>query len=360
MKKILPFLHLLIFIPFLTSGATIMNDHLLVDVDENSGRFYCAAVKGKRNDLLFYDTPPSSYTVVYIDSDAVIFGSERGTFLKRALTVGRSIITLWENELVAVEQNLRFISRTESGVEDGVLIEYRVENKTSTKLEVGLRILFDTCLGESGKCHFQLPGGGELCTETELHKSDLPAVWFSRDNSSNCLMGTLRTEAMSTPDRVVFANYRALRENLFRYTVKKRRSFDYPPFSLNDSAVALYFDAQELGTGESRTYRTILSLCGDGGFSLEEKKPVKEALPQGKVGVQTPPEYQKQSGLSETELAAVRAVSTELEKLLGSLKELDGILERLNSILVTEKKELTSEEAARLRNQLDELTSPAK
>jgi hypothetical protein len=358
MKKILTFVQFLFFLPFLAHGATIMNDHLLVDVDEDSGRFYCAAVKGKRNDLLFYDTPPSSYTVVYIDSDAMIFGSDRGTFIQRALTVGKSIITLWENELVAVQQNIRFISRKGSGVEDGVLIEYRVENKTPTGLDVGLRILFDTCLGESGKCHFQLPGKTELCTETELRKSELPEVWFSRDESSICLMGTLRTEAMSAPDKVIFANYRALRESLFRYTVKKRRSFDYPPYSLNDSAVALYFDSRELGAGESRTYRTIISLCGEGGFSLsEEKKPVEEELPQGDGGVQTAPDRQEQADLSEPELSAARS---ELEKLLGSVKELDGILERLNSILEMENKELTSEEAAGLRNTLDELSSPVK
>jgi len=358
MHRVFILFFLLIIFPPLLQAATIVNDYLLADVDEESGRFFLAAVKGKKNDLLFYDRPPSSYTVIFIDGDAIVFGSEGGTFTRRAINIGKSIVVIWETEKLSIEQNVRFIGRKKTSVEDGVLISYRIDNKTDKALKVGLRILFDTNLGETGNCHFHLPDSSEVCAEKELTGVDLPSFWISGSDPSICLMGTLKGDAMNQPDRIIFANYRALWENMYHYRVKRRRSFNYPPFSMNDSAVALYYNSDDLPGGASRLYQTILSLCGEGEFiQKEEREEKKEMLHQVEEGAMTTSTAQKsdEDELKKAERDVLQNELMEVETLFSQLKELDAIIDRLNAILGSESKDLDREESAQLRKRLKEL-----
>jgi hypothetical protein len=363
---------LLFLLPGLAQAATMTNDRLQVDVDEDSARIFLAAVGEAvdetigetRSDLLFFDRPPSSYTVVYVDGDALIFGSERGTFSKRAVLQDSSIDAVWTTARIDVEQTLRFVRRKESGVEDGVLIEYRVENRSARDLEVGLRVLFDTRLGESDGYHFLLPGGVQVRTETEFLGSDLPRMWTSTGGSSLCLTGTLAGEAVSPPDRIVFANYRALRENLLRYRIRRMKSFDYTPYSINDSAVALYYDPRMLPPGASRTYRTILGLCGEGEFTLESAQPrenrelqaLSQAVRQGPAaGSGAPAPAVPLAVQPATPGTDGKSDPHPRHVLMDSLKQIDEVIETLNDVLETEDKSLSSEDAARLERTLDEL-----
>ena len=101
------FLIILIFLfPSFVSAATIENQYLLIDVDDDTGRIFLSSVGGDLNiegdeklNLLFYDRPPSSYTVIYVNDDAIIFGSTRGSFQKRPIAIGKSISAIWENNL---------------------------------------------------------------------------------------------------------------------------------------------------------------------------------------------------------------------------------------------------------------------
>ena len=103
MLKFFYFMVPLILIPSLLLSATLSNKHLLVDVDEETGRIFLSTVEGKedvvgdeRINLLFFDKPPSSYTLVYVNRDVVVFGGERGTYVKRPVTIGDRIETVWE------------------------------------------------------------------------------------------------------------------------------------------------------------------------------------------------------------------------------------------------------------------------
>jgi hypothetical protein len=369
MLKFFYFAAVLFFIPSLLMPATLSNRYLLVNVDEDSGRIFLSTVDGKedvegdeRINLLFFDKPPSSYTLIYVHGDVMVFGGERGTYVKRPVAVGDRIETIWETDTVNVNQVVEFVKRKKTRTEDGVLIKYIITNTSKYSREVGLRILFDTVLGEKGVYHFELPTGERIKYETEFTGYKIPKAWISRDtkkNPQNILRGVIRGELVSTPDKIVFANYKSLFENKVSYRIRKNRKFDYPPYSKNDSAVAIYFVPVELGPSETREYSTILGLSGDEEYGEEEieiiqieKEPVvtEEAIKEG-------PE---EKGLVTKEkinpaLLDIDKLNEEMEH-VGRVRELiaeeNRLIEEMNRILEIEDNALKEEELNRLKEEL--------
>ena len=359
---------ILLLLPSVIPAATIENKHLLVDVDDETGRIYLSTVEGcsdilgdERINLLFFDRPPASYTVIYVSNDAFIYGSHRGRFTKRPVTVGKSISAFWENNLISVLQNVQFIQRKSSGIEDGVLITYTIENKTDFPLDTGIRFLFDTSLGEKGKYHFDIPGTGKICYETEFGKNELPDYWLSvglSEDTSICLRGVIKENVVTSPDKIVFANYKALRESYYYYRIRKKNTFDFPPHSRNDSAVAIYYNPTELAAGASRKYSTILGLCGEGEYGEDEgeilevkEKPGDQELPlekEEKIEPEVKPHREVDADLIKKELAKI-------DELRGSLEKINNLIEQINLILDTEEKIIEEDELMRLKNTLIEL-----
>lgn len=360
MSKVFIFMVIILVFPALLSAAALSNKYLLVDVDEETGRLFLSTVEGHENiqgdekvSLLFFDRPPSSYTVIYINNDAVIYGSRRGSFIRRPTTVGNRIEAVWEDDLISVMQSVEFIKRKKIRIEDGIFINYKIKNKSDYPQEVGLRILFDTRLGERGVYHFELPGDVKLRYETEFVEDNLPDSWLSRDfvkNPEFCLRGVLKEDVVTLPDKVVFANYKSLRENLFYYRVRKKRKFDNLPYSKHDSAVAIYFNPGELGPGEEREYSTILGLSGEEGYGEEviEIIEMEEALPEE----EEPP---KMPLRDDVDLEFLIQELARIQRIKGSIEDINRLIEALNQILKTENRIIDEEELNQFKKSLDEL-----
>ena len=360
MGKVFIFLAAILIFPALLCAATLSNKYLLVDVDEETGRLFLSTVEGHENiegdeklNLLFFDRPPSSYTVIYIDNDVVIYGSQRGSFTGRPITVGNRIEAVWENELISAAQSVEFIKRKKTRIEDGIIINYRIKNKSEYPQEVGIRILFDTYLGERGLYHFELPGNVKLRYETEFVDDNLPDSWLSKDfveNPQFCLRGVLKEDVVTLPDKVVFANYKSLREKLFYYRVRKKKKFDNLPYSKNDSAVAIYYNPGELGPGEEREYSTILGLSGEEEYGEEviEIIGIEEEPPEEEEPLKIPLRDDVDLEFLIQELARIRRIK-------GSIEDINRLIDELNQILKTENRIIGEEELNKFKKSLNEL-----
>jgi hypothetical protein len=71
---------LLGFTSQMSLSATLQNKHLFVDVDDETGRIFLSTLEGhtdfrgdEKTNLLFYDRPPASYTLIYVDNDIFFF-----------------------------------------------------------------------------------------------------------------------------------------------------------------------------------------------------------------------------------------------------------------------------------------------
>jgi hypothetical protein len=358
--------------------ATLTNRHLLVNVEDETGRLFLSTTDGlddvdgdEQQNLLFFDDPPTSYTHLYIDGDVFTFGGDRGVFVKRPVVVGNYIETRWGNELVQCMQTVQWIERTDTGLRDGVLIRYDIENLTGGSLEVGLRILLDTCLGEKQTAHFVLDDGTDVEYETERVESDVPAWWISGegDGKGPCLRGSLREPLATPPQRVLFANYRSLRLNPVQYRLRPGRRFHHHPYSRNDSAVALFFGPENLEQGEVACYGTILGLCGEGEYVLRGDRSVYDErtvlgsqphtgeAPDGIPSLRSvTPDRKEERKASREEIDALLRELTFVQSIRGDIEAIDELVAELNEALEGKEKSISEERLREIRRLLAELS----
>jgi hypothetical protein len=383
MNKILPAVLILLFmsiIPVAAAGSssstaveaeeeteraseTLSSSSILVKVDYETGRIFLSTTEGReeiqgdeKRGLLFYDQPPSSYTVVYANGDVFVFGGDMGKFIKRPVREGTRIESVWENDLVQVRQDIELVRRKGSGREDGVLITYTVKNRRTVVTDIGLQILFDTYLGENDTFHFELPQEQGVRYETVYEGSELPKYWLSHEGEGGpmCLRGVVGGELATLPDKLIFANYRALRKELFDYKVRRKKSFDLLPYSRNDSAVAILFKPDALEPDKTKEFRAIIGLCG-----LEE-------YVRGKVLVEEPEAVEPSAPEEGTPVPLILQPDIDLEQLSKILLSIDisrESLQRINSYIAElnsaldkrDSKVLSNEEIERLQRLLEEV-----
>jgi len=355
--------------PSAARPAVLEGRHLFVQMDQDTGRIFLTTGKERGDDLLFRDRPPSSFTILLIGGEPVELGGERGRFTARPAAARDRIRAEWESGGVTAVQTLSLAARKGSGTRDGLLVTLTLENRTGAPLQVGARMIFDTVLGEKAEAHFRLSDGREIRAETVL-QGDLPVAWMSADPGGRaCLRGVLRGELVTAPARVVFANYRRL-SSAREYEPKPGRRFHDPPFSRNDSAVALCFGPHSLPPGGRVSYRTILGLCGgeEYGDAGEEAPGMTET---GGAGAPAAPgtgpapgsagEDEARAGAAETaaglDPAQAGKLRRELERLAriaASVDELNRLLEEINRLLAGEDAEISPEQVKRLAERLDQ------
>jgi hypothetical protein len=358
--------------PILLFPSTLSNEHLVATVDEGTGRLTLAIRNGpeqgigvENRHLLFYDQPPSSYTLIYVDDNLFMFGSDEGSFIKRPVIIGNYIETVWGNSFIRVTQVVQFVQRETTGVEDGIMLSYEVQNRTSRNMEVGLRILHDTFLGEKSSSHFVLSDGTLLEHEAAYDSVALPAAWISRAEASSsevsqgeaseiedgegyCLRGVLEGRLLTTPSRIVFANYRSLYQQPVQYKIMDNKRFHNLPYSRNDSAVALYYGPELLEPAEEVQFSTILGLCGEGDYVLGGQEVVYEEKTVAPLPVVVP--------LAEREDVEqlIRDIG-EIEMLRVSMEQLNALIDELNSALEGGEVTITEERLAEIRQALKDM-----
>ncbi len=343
-------------------AARLSSGFIGVEVDMETGRLHFTGMEGgKPQDLLFFDEPPTSYVTIYTNGDAFVFGDHVGEFITRPVPANGGIESVWENDFLTVKERVELVKRADTGHEDGVLITYTVENRYGYAADVGLEALFDTYLGEKGLKHFELPGGLSVEYEAVFEKEALPEYWFSVDgeNGSPCLMGVLKSGLVTLPDKLIFANYRALVDARFGYRVRRKKRFDLLPYSKNDSAVALVFGPVSIESGESLAFTMLLGLCGPGEYIMGDEvveeggEPgVREPIPAGEPVPQIGP---------DVDFGQLNSMLREINISRGSIKRINEYINRLNGLLGEntagfEGDTLTAEELEALKRALSALS----
>jgi hypothetical protein len=354
----------LFLVPAFLYPAVIQNRLLIVEMDEQYGGISIAAVsarpasKDRTVPLLFSDRPPSSYALVRAGESLLSFGGSGEKTSAPPKADGKGVTAVWRavvpgvKGFLKVTLDVRFTARRITGVEDGILVRYLLENFTGDAMETGLSLVLDTTLGEKKDAHFYVPNGTpgdasegkgteqpaggsaplrEITGETALSGRGIPDFWLSMDSAGGspaCLRGVLRERAVSVPDELFFVNYRFFKENPDTPRVRAEKAFNYGPFSRNDSAIVLRFDPERLGPGEKKEYRTILGLCGGGEYERlgdaeapAEESRVPETLTSGK----------------------------------DTIEKIDRIIEELNRHLKKEGRSATDEEIRTLSEELETL-----
>lgn len=232
----------------------ISNDYLKVAANEDCISCYTtggdpANTRDNNKNLLFGSFGNGT-------SDAVInVGGSTTTFsaTSKATPDGTSLYAVATYNGVKVERYISFAYNTYTSRYDAVEYKYVMTNTANTTKSAGVRIFFDTMLGDNDHAPFRV-NGEDVTTGRTYTGANIPRVWHVMDSLTNPTVvasGTFYQNEADRPDKVQFLSYGAGAGNQWDCTASG---------SIGDSAVNVYFNPINLAPGESRTVKTYYGL----------------------------------------------------------------------------------------------------
>ena len=186
---------------------------------------------------------------------------------------------------VEITQTVELVAGQESGQLDTCLVRYRIDNKDRLVHSVGLRFLLDTYIGANDGVPFLIPGQNQFCTtQQSMTGGSVPQYIQACENQDLAHPGTIARLQLrlggniEPPDRVTLGAYPdpALGARMHDPRCQQEKTmWDVPLYDLsilNDSAVAMYWDARLIDAGASREMGFAYGLgdvaAGEGGGKL--------------------------------------------------------------------------------------------
>ncbi len=290
---------------------------------ENLGRFslyYLTDLQASTYVPLFIDADPrTSSTTLLVDNRVSRLG-EGSEFQQVTRRTAGGAEFVWSSRILQVQQSFDLVTSSGSQLADGVRMTLTVRNQGEQALQVGVRFLVDTYLGESGATHFVTDGERQLGRETDLTGTTRPRYWSSiRTGDSLGLHYVVSGEGMDTPDRIVFANWQRLNDSSWSFLSSATRNFSNLPYSINDSAVALYHGPRSVPAGGSLTIAALL-----GGSTVGSFTPARAGAtaPEPQTATELLTAIASTTGISDPLLAA----TTDLGVLNQLLRSIDARL----------------------------------
>jgi hypothetical protein len=207
-----------------------------------------------------------------------------------------------------------------------------IANVSESSREVGVRVLLDTHLSENNDVHFVTSSGNSIEGEQSIRPSGSNAYFGSLSDRFDGvgLQYMLSGSDATSPERVVFANWKRLSDARYNYTVEPGRNFSLLPYSINDSAAAIYYRPRTLEPGESRTITTYIGNYDEAGFGPEGRQSDLAGMLDSEEDVE---DLTTTDALLQ-EVIAVDEVIEEIDRLLANPEEASQEdLELINRLL---------------------------
>ncbi len=326
MKKILvpfiiiPFLFLILV--FNTYALEKTSGRIKLDLHEQTGRFSLSYLEdvstGTYVPLLFAKDPET--TTLYVSMDNKIYSMGDSTFFdQRVLQENSDTVSyIWESNQIIVTESFSLIKSVKSALTDGLKITITVKNVSEVTKKVGLSYLLDTYLGEKSKVHFKTDSNTVINSET-YYTSNFPSYFVSPYDSSafGGLEVMLKGPGITAPEKILFANWKRLKDNIGNYTVQNSRNFNLLPYSINDSAAALYYNQRSVAPGNE--FKIILALGAYTGSFFQgntEEEATSEINKLYIQTVETPDDTTNVEASLKTDLIAVEDLIAKIDEKL--------------------------------------------
>jgi hypothetical protein len=208
----------------------------------------------------------------------------------------------------------------------------RITNRSRSSVSTGLKLCLDTYLGEANLSHFSSDRQQEIRNELTVSASDMTRFWLSPSATSPQTVGLLCLTAgadITSPDRIVFANWKRLSEASWDYETSSRRNFNLMPYSINDSAVCMYYDPVDLPAEGKREIVLVL-----GNVTMPEYGPPASVIATTAAQSAQTEADSLRSLLALRESLSSRATTTEqdLDVLNSLVNQIDQLLDSGESI----------------------------
>ena len=305
----------IMLMPVIVHSLNVESGRIRLEIDEKTGSFSLFSLQenGQSLSLLYPDDPGTSYFSVAVNN-RIYRRPSSSDFRREIVNESGGLIIIWTSSQLEIRQEFRLIRSVSSDVKNGIAMSLTLRNISSRNLSVGLRYLLDTYLGESSGNHFVSSDNRSINGETGL-KAAYPRYILSPQGRSvnRGLMLMLDAPGIEKPDSIVFANWKRLNESSWSYDVNASRSFSNPPYSINDSAIALYFDPEALQPGDERLINLVFGSYDQAGY-LPDSQEINDRIADIILEESDARDPAK-------ELALVRELITEIDLLMKAGQE---------------------------------------
>jgi hypothetical protein len=259
MKRLIIFILLTLGVLSILGALEIKEGRMRVVIDDRSGRmaiYYLVDMTRNQYVPLLYDQESrTSYPTLVLDQRTYKLGESGDFRISVSRQAGGALIE-YRSAFCVVKQRITFVSSTTSSLADGVSIRFEIENVSERDYSAGLRYLLDTWLGEKSGRHFTSPVSGILQGESLL-SGDFREKWMLSSGDA-ATFAVLLDSPSTRPDRVLFANWKRINDVPWLFDANTTRGFTLLPYSINDSAFALYYDPVPLRRGATRSITVVL------------------------------------------------------------------------------------------------------
>jgi hypothetical protein len=235
------------------AALDIREGRVRVVIDDRSGRmalYYLDDPARSRYTALLYDQESSTtYPTLMIDQRTYKLG-ESPEFRTNVSRQPTGALVEYRSSFCVVKFTLKPIAASGSGAADSLAITVQIENISERDYSTGLRYLFDTWLGERSSKHLSIPTLGSVSGEMAL-SGVYADDWLESPGDAVSLVVLLDRPA-TKPDKILFGNWKRINDTPWSFDVNPSRAFTLLPYSINDSAIALFYEPQPLRRGATR------------------------------------------------------------------------------------------------------------
>jgi hypothetical protein len=273
------FIIIMVFISVSLFSLDLSEGKIKLNIHEDSGSFSVLYLddinSGKYVPLLFEKDPETTFLSIMVDNNIYKMG-DSSIFSKDVFSTSTGGKIVWESAVLKVVEEFTFLKSKQSSLSDGIKITITIENTSDADNLIGLTYLFDSYLGEKNDEHFSLSSGESIDSE-DFYSSNFPNSWISPSSNTTVLglQGMIRGPGITVPDKIIFANWKRLQDNLWNFQVKKTRNFNLIPYSINDSAVSVLYEPIKVFSKSSR--KVVIVIGGYNGSSFDADSSITDS-----------------------------------------------------------------------------------
>jgi hypothetical protein len=281
---------------------------------------------------LFYDQDPrTSFISLQLDSKVYKLG-DSSDFRFSVSAIATGIQVEFKSSICVVRQKIEFAFSPGAPTADGVAISFEIENVSERDISVGLRFLIDTYLGEKGGEHFKTDVKSRVSEETMILPSSADRYFVSEGDGS-AFMCMLKGTGVTTPDSAIFANWKRINDSPWTVEVSSTRNFTQLPYSINDSAAALYYEPTLVSRGGKRKIALAFGNFSPSGFSTSSQAALTQET-SGAVSAVTSSGASTTAASVQTDIAVLRDLIKRIDELLAAGGEVsEATLAEIRAIL---------------------------
>jgi hypothetical protein len=233
-----------------------------LSISDQSGRFSLFYEMDGQEIPLFFSENPRTSSASLRYNDILLRLSDEKPIIISIQEFTNAVVVQYSVEGLRFEQSFSFIQDS-SGEILALAIDLIIINQSAEAVDSELRLIFDTTLGEQQSAHFVTARNPAVNREYGFSPNSGES-WILSRSSEASLLFTLAGSGASAPREVVAANWKRLSEAPWGYEVQESRNFNLLPFSINDSALGLYYGPDAIPPQDKAQYRLYLSFLDSG------------------------------------------------------------------------------------------------